>query len=753
MKWLRAIALLTVGIAGCSNNPYPDADARAKVLYLSFPNAPKTLDPAVGYSVYDSKVTGNIFGTLLEYDYLARPYRLIPALAEAVPRGEPLPDGRVAYRFALRPGMLFQEDDCFALAGGGRRTRTVTAADVAFALTRLADPEVGSPVVDTFGRLDGFRAFAARLRALRAADPDFAALRIDVQYARAGGIAGVRVLSDTGLEIVLAEPYPQILYWFAMPFTAPQAWEAVATYDGRDGRDNLADHPVGTGPFRLARYERLSRIVLERNPTWYGVLHPEWRAPRHGLSESGTAADAAAGLLPADVVGRPLPFLDRIELRRDPESVPAFMKFMQGYYDQSPIVRESFDRTVQHGVLTEDLSSRGLQLGKVVEATVYYLGFNMDDPRRRRCRRRAQPRTAPGDEPGHRRRGVPAPVHQRPRHRRAVAAAARHLRLRPGLSESRIAASTWRRAAALLADAGYPDGIDPATGQPLRLTLDVNDTTSRALLMFQFFRDAWKRLGLDVEVTATDYNAFQDKMRRGAYQVFWWGWGADYPDPENFLFLLYGPMSRTRSGGPNDANFADPRYDALFVRMRARDNDPERAGEIAAMRAILERECPWIPVFHREEYTLSQPWLRLAKPSALTLPTEKYLDLDPAARVESAHRLERAAALAGLRAGRGGRRVRRARRPPRLARAPPMIAYLVRRLLFGAATVIGVLLVLFVLFFLVATPDDVARKALGEKALPEALAQWKTTHGYDGRASGTRAVHSTPCSPITSAAC
>jgi ABC-type transport system substrate-binding protein len=633
VDWLRAIALLTIGLAGCTNNPYPDADARAKVLYLSYPIAPKTLDPAVGYSVYDAQVTGNIFGTLFEYDYLERPYRLIPALAEAVPRGEPTAAGHVAYRFALRPGVLFQDDDCFALDGSRRRTRAVTAADVVFALNRLADPEVGSPVVDTFGKLDGFREFAERLRALRAADPDFAALRIDAQYARAGGIAGVRALSETELEIVLREAYPQILYWFAMPFTAPQAWEAVATYDGRDGRDNLADHPVGTGPFRLTRYERLNRIVLERNPNWYGVLHPEWRAPGTVYPSSGTPADAAAGLLAADVVGRPLPFLDRIELRREPESVPAFMKFMQGYYDQSPIVRESFDRTVQHGTLTADLSSRGLQLGRVVEATVYYLGFNMDDPvvgaaagARSRALRQAMSLAIDGAEflrIFNNGRGVAAQSPLPPD----------IFGYDPGYRNP-YRSVDLARAAALLAMGGYPNGIDPASGQPLRLTLDVNDTSSRALLMFEFFRDSWKRLGLDVEVTATDYNAFQDKMRRGAYQVYWWGWGADYPDPENFLFLLYGPMGRTRSGGPNDANFADPRYDQLFVRMRARENDPERAALIAEMRAILERECPWIPVFHREQYTLSQPWLQHAKPSALTLPTEKYLDLDPGARAE-----------------------------------------------------------------------------------------------------------------------
>lgn len=59
-----------------------------------------------------------------------------------------------------------------------------------------------------------------------------------------------------------------------------------------------------------------------------------------------------------------------------------------------------------------------------------------------------------------------------------------------------------------------------------------------------------------------------------------------------------------------------------------------------------------------------------------------------------------------------------------------MLAYFLRRLAFGAATVLGVLLLLFVLFFLVATPDDVARKALGDKAMPDAIEQWKANHGY-----------------------
>ena len=50
-----------------------------------------------------------------------------------------------------------------------------------------------------------------------------------------------------------------------------------------------------------------------------------------------------------------------------------------------------------------------------------------------------------------------------------------------------------------------------------------------------------------------------------------WGWVADYPDPENFLFLLWGPMGRSASGGPNTANFANAAYDELFLNLNSTD--------------------------------------------------------------------------------------------------------------------------------------------------------------------------------------
>jgi oligopeptide transport system substrate-binding protein len=626
---LRALVVgfALLGLAGCGNNPYPGADDSLKVRYGSLPGAPKTLDPAVAYSTLEHAITANLYETLLEYHYLKRPYVLIPALAREVPELRELPGGRSAYRFRVRPGVLFAEDPCFELGLPGATTREVLARDFAFALARIADPAVTSPVSATFEKIEGFREFSSRLATLRETEPGFAERRIDAQYADAGGIEGVRVQGPHEFEIVLAERFPQLLYWFAMPFTAPIPWEAVSLYDGREGRDFFKDHPVGAGPFRILHYAPRSRIALERNPLWYGALHPEWKAPGAVYPSQGEAGDAEARRLDPAMVGRTLPFLDRLELRIEKENIPAFTKFLQGYYDASGVIQESFDEVVHEGALSPAMATLGMKLEKSVQPSIFYLGFNMNDtqvgtPAGERGRLLRQAMSLVVDAAEFARvfangRGIPA---QSP--------------IPPGIfgyePEYR---NPWRqpdlaRAKALLVEAGLPEGMDPTTGRPLRLSFDLGDASSRARLRALFFVNAWKRLGLDVEISATDYNQFRDKLKRGAYQIFSFGWIADYPDPENFLFLLWGPLSDSKSGGPNNANFADPRYDTLFREMKDRPNDARRLELIREMRGILERERPWIELYHAESYALYQGWMRNVKPAGLSLPSAKYVDVD-----------------------------------------------------------------------------------------------------------------------------
>ncbi|MDG2048597.1 MAG: ABC transporter substrate-binding protein [Myxococcota bacterium] len=629
-RGLGWIALWALALLACNNNPYPATEGDEKVLYSSFREAPRSLDPAVAYDTGAHAITGSVYDTLLEYHYLKRPYELIPGLATNLPSQRPGDPGYTVYRFDLRPGMMYENDPAFALDEPGRTTREIVAADVAFELCRLADPAVNSPVVEPFSNIQGFQDFGQALTQRRE-DPAFADLPVQDQYASLGGISGVRSVGDHGLEVAVRSDYPQIQYWFAMPFTSPVPWEAVAFYDGQEGRPRFADHPVASGPYRLDQYDRQSRMVLEANPNWYGAMHPEWAAPGAVYPSEGAPGDLEAGLLAPEWVGQSLPFIDRVEFRREKESIPYFNKFLQGYYDAAGVIKESFDQVIDEGGLSEEMAEMGIRLEKGVEPTIFYIGFNLDDetvgrPGGGPARKLRQAMSLVVDSQEYTRiftngRGIPA---QSP--------------LPPGLFgyddgyENPYRQVDLERARELMVEAGYPEGIDPATGKPLTLSFDTYDTSAQGMLQYRFFTDAWRQLGINVKVEATNYNQFQEKVRNGAYQIFMWGWVADYPDPENFLFLLWSDLARSKSGGPNTANFMDDRFDALYLSMKSRPNGPERQKEIREMRQILEVERPWIELFHREDYALFQGWLENVKPFGMSFPMTKYRDLDPAAR-------------------------------------------------------------------------------------------------------------------------
>jgi ABC-type transport system substrate-binding protein len=628
--------LLLLGV-GCTNDPYPAADRAKKILYTYFPEAPKTLDPAVAYAATDHVVTGTVFDTLLEYHYTRRPLQLIPGLAKAVPKPETLPNGHLSYRFRLRSGVRFHADPCFALSQKARDTRELVAADVAFQLQRLADPKINSPAAPTFNDVLGFAAFAKRLAEMRKADPGFAALPPHEQYRRAGGIEGVIAHGDLDLEIVLAAPNPQILYWFAMPFTTPMPWEAVAYYDGKDGRPNLSERAVGTGAFRLTLYEKQHRFVLTRNEAWYGLAEENADAP-------GTVFPARADMAEDDIkarsvdpayAGRRLPFLDEIRFVRERETIPTFNKFLQGYYDVlANVIKESFDTVIVEGLLSPEMEQLGIKLDKEVEPTIFYVGFNMDDavvgaPAGDKSRKLRQAMSLAIDSDKFLR------LFQNGR------GAAAQSPVPPGIFGYRkgyrnpFRQPDLPRARRLLAEAGYKNGIDPKTGAPLKLTFNTGRTEAEALLQWEFLASAWREIGIDVEVRATDWNKYQADLRQGAYQVFFLGWGADYPDPENFLFLLECKQSQSRSKGPNTANFCNAEFDKLYATMKQLPNDERRAAALRRMEEILEQERPWIELFFRETYALSHAWVVNSKPMGMSYPTYKYRDVLPALRAET----------------------------------------------------------------------------------------------------------------------
>jgi ABC-type transport system substrate-binding protein len=185
-----------------------------------------------------------------------------------------------------------------------------------------------------------------------------------------------------------------------------------------------------------------------------------------------------------------------------------------------------------------------------------------------------------------------------------------------------------------MAEAGYPNGRDAKTGRPLVLNYDYYSApTPGNKPKLDWMVRQFAKVDVQLEVRATDNNQFQDKVRKGKYQVFWLGWLADYPDPENFLFLLYGPTGKTKHDGENTANYENPEVDRLFKQMKTLPDGPERQAVIDRMVAVVQQDAPWAMGYFPYVSAAHQRWVKNYKPAILIRDHGRYLKLDVVDRV------------------------------------------------------------------------------------------------------------------------
>ena len=186
----------------------------------------------------------------------------------------------------------------------------------------------------------------------------------------------------------------------------------------------------------------------------------------------------------------------------------------------------------------------------------------------------------------------------------------------------------------LMVEAGYPNGRDAKTGRPLVLNYDFYaPATPERKPEIDWVVRQFAKIDIQLEVRATDNNQFQDKVRKGKYQVFWLGWNADYPDAENFMFLLYSKAGKTKYDGENTSNYDSAEYDRLFERMKSLDDGPEKQQLIDAMVRIVREDAPWTMGFFPYASAAVQQWVHNSKPAILVRDQGRYLRLDVDQRV------------------------------------------------------------------------------------------------------------------------
>jgi oligopeptide transport system substrate-binding protein len=191
------------------------------------------------------------------------------------------------------------------------------------------------------------------------------------------------------------------------------------------------------------------------------------------------------------------------------------------------------------------------------------------------------------------------------------------------------------KAKRLLAEAGYPDGIDPKTGDQLSLYYENPYTTPGGRQFIGLVQKQIEALGVKVVPRTSRFPQWYEKIKKGKYQFYDYNWLADYPDAENFVFLLYGPNKI--DGGPNTSRYDNPEYNRLFEQMRSMDDTPERLAIINRMRDIAIEDCPWAYLYHTADLNIHYAWLTNVKPHPVSLNIPKHYGID----VEKRARLRR----------------------------------------------------------------------------------------------------------------
>ena len=593
LRAARAACVLV--LVGALLAPGSRAADPAKVLRVAMSIAETSFDPAFATDAASDSIIENVFDSMLDYDYLARPVKLVPRALEAMPTVE---DGGRAYLCRVRKGIYFTPDPVFK----GKR-RELTAADFAYGMKRLLDPRVKAPWAFLIvGKVKG--AHEAFVAAEKAGRFDYDA-----------PIEGLEVVDRYTLRIRLVAPDLRFPYVLAVPNVAAQAREVVEAY----GND-IGAHPVGTGPYKLGEYRRATRIVLDANPDY-----------RKRTYEPAGPIPAESLTVAAALKGRLLPLASRIEVSIIEENQSRLLAFLNGQLDLLEIVPiDLTDRVLDaSGNLLPELAAKGIVHDVLLRPNTWWTYFNMQDP------------VVGGYTP------------EKIALRRAIAMGydnASFIRIAlmgratpangpipPGIAGFDPALKTDAQvydpaaARALLDKFGYKDRDgdgyrETPDGKPLTVERWSSPTSSARV-----GDELWKRnmdaIGIRLVIRKDRVPELRKMARLGKIPTRADGWNADYPDAENFMQLLYGP-----SGPENNARFDLPEFNRLYEQAGALPDGPERTKLFDRMTLLVIAYAPFRMTYHLLEDNLRHAWVGAYAPHPIRSEWWQYIDLDPARR-------------------------------------------------------------------------------------------------------------------------
>ena len=592
-------ASLLLGLCLAAFAPSANAAAEAppplKVLRYAFRIAETGFDPAQITDLYSRTIAAAIFDAPLQYEFLARPFRVRPNTLVAMP--EVSSDFR-SFTFRLKPGILFDNDAAF-----GGKPRELVAADYVYAIKRHYDPRWKSANLYLLEN--------HKLLGLSELRKELMAAKKPFDYDRT--VEGLKALDKYTFQVRLAEPSPRFLLDMADgSFVGAVAREVVEAYG-----DKMMEHPVGTGPYRLAQWRRASKIVLEKNPNYRDDFY----------AEEAPAGDALAQAAVARMHGKKLPIIDRVEIAIIEENQPRWLAFLNAEHDiLEEVPPEYADLAMPNNVLAPNLQKRAITMVRYSRPDVSLTYFNMEHP------------VVGGYTP------------ERVALRRAISLGVdvdKEIRLVrrnqavPG--QSTIAPGAWgydaafksemgrfdrARAKALLDLYGYVDKDgdgwrDLPDGQPLLLEYSTQpDGQARALV------EQWKKnmdaIGLRIEFKTAKWPENLKAATAGKLMMWGYGWLAGAPDADTFLAIGDGASK----GQANKARFDLPAFNAAYAAQKVLPDGPERQAEIDKAKKLMIAYMPYKAHVHRVYTDLAHPWVIGYHRNVFLRESWKWMDID-----------------------------------------------------------------------------------------------------------------------------
>ncbi len=561
-----------------------------KVLRIAFPTAETGFDPCRVTDTYSNTITEAIFERLLTYDYLARPARLVPMAAEAMP--EVSDEGRT-YVFRIRKGIFFASDPAFK---GARRE--LVAEDFVYSYKRFLDPKNRSQWAFMLeGKIEGLDRLAEEAKKSGRFDYD-------------AKVPGLVAVDRYTLRIRLTATDYNFLYVAAhVPFGAV-AREVVEAYP-----DDLHGHPVGTGPYLLKQWTRGAKIVLEANPEYRGfvwdfeAVDPAWDGP-----------------LVAAMKGKKMPQIGRVEVSIIDENQSRWLAFNQKELDYLN-VPEMFRPQVldANRELKPEWKEQGVRLFKAIDPEITYTFFNFRDPlvggfsKEKIALRRAIIMAYNLDEEINVIRKGAAVQVQMPIPAGVVGHDPRYRSINqydPDLANR------------LLDYFGYKRGADGYRTLPDGKPLVLRYATGPSAVE-RDYNELWKKsmdvIGIRIQF---DISKFADHLKAAkACHLMMWGaaWTADYPDGDNFMQLLYGP----NTGQSNNGCYESKAFDAFYEKSVKLPGSPERNRLFLEMTRQMEVDGAWSLHVSRERNQLLRPWVKGYKKHPILHTEFQFMDLEP----------------------------------------------------------------------------------------------------------------------------